>query len=124
MHDYPVPACAQRVSEGLASLQSEIEAALAALSKDNIRSFEESVSRQDCICQQLKDLSVLGSVGSSPVFLRGNATSACKELRQLLLVYAAVMRRITRSVEVLGALHKSAKFGLDARHSSKISFEI
>jgi hypothetical protein len=119
--------------EQMQELAHEISAAMDAIAANALSSFQESVARQEMLCASLATTANAVSEGMrsvEPPALSGVETAvasrvraAGKELRELNLQYAALLRHSGRSIAILASLCRSCTGRFQEARGSRSKYQ-
>lgn len=95
----------------LGELNRQIADAISALSADAIGAFEQSLGRQEVMCDALKRLlKELPALQSDSEWLLPIRTAA-QDLRRVNQTYAELVHQLAQHIEIMGSLHASYTAG-------------
>ena len=105
------------------ALAEEFQSAISALEKNDVKLLEQSLANQEKLCHEIAAITT-PLPGEPKSTFSTEIRHAYMALAQKKRVYAALLKRSSRTVSLLGGLYRCYGAGLDKKSNSTLSCEV
>jgi hypothetical protein len=105
------------------ALSEELQTAISALEKNDVKLLEQSLAAQERLCHEIASMRTLVSSDAKPSIQNPEIRNAYMALAQKKRVYAALLKRSSRTVSLLNGLYRCYGAGLDKKPNTTLSCE-
>lgn len=107
------------------ALSEELQTAISALEKNDVKLLEQSLANQERLCHEIVTMK------TSPISRDAKSSIQTPEIRKAYMalahkkrVYAALLKRSSRTVSLLGGLYRCYGAGIDKKSNTTLSCEV
>ncbi len=107
------------------ALSEELQTAISALEQNDVKLLEQSVASQERLCHEIATMKTSPvSNGAKPSIQNPEIRNAYMALAQKKRVYAALLKRSSRTVSLLGGLYRCYGAAPEKKSNTTLSCEV